>query len=109
MNDANSPRRTDYQASDDRGSQENNNTFNQRSNRESKNGTLTVQETLRDELRAKYPSRAKRAAESSKAAAIALQCAECVGGSSREAKRCELRDCFLWPHAFGRAANGGDR
>jgi hypothetical protein len=55
---------------------------------ERKNGTPSVQETFRDELRAKYPSRAKRAAGNSKAASIELFCLECVG-SSREAKQCE--------------------
>ena len=73
---------------------------------ERKNGTLTLQETFRDDLRAKYPGRAKRAAGNGKAASIELFCIECIGDSSHEAKRCEVRDCFLWGHGFGRRKGG---
>lgn len=53
--------------------------------------------TLRDEIRAKYPERAARAGKSAKSA-IRLFCIECCGGDSGEARRCQVRDCFLWPH-----------
>ena len=65
---------------------------------------FNLQATVRDQLRAKYPRRAERAAQTSKTAAIELFCIECVGGeSSRAAKKCECSGCFLWPHAFGRS------
>ena len=57
------------------------------------------QQPLRDKLRAKHPSRAKRS-RTQKSAAIELFCTECMGGSAREAGQCELTDCFLWPHAY---------
>lgn len=53
--------------------------------------------TLRDELRAKYPERAARASKSAKSA-IRLFCIECCGGEAGEARRCQVRNCFLWPH-----------
>lgn len=53
--------------------------------------------TLRDEIRVKYPERAARAAKSAKSA-IRLFCIECCGGDAGEARRCQVRDCFLWPH-----------
>jgi len=55
-----------------------------------------VQEAFRDELRRKYPGLAKQAAPGSRAAAIRLFCYECTGGSYRDARDCELQDCFLW-------------
>jgi hypothetical protein len=65
-------------------------------------GPISVPETLRDQLRAKLPGKAKKAAGSSKAAAIELHCTECMGGSAKEAKACATTDCFLWKHGFGR-------
>ena len=53
--------------------------------------------TLRDEIRAKYPERAARSVKSAKSA-IRLFCIECCGGDVGEARRCPVRDCFLWPH-----------
>lgn len=53
--------------------------------------------TLRDEIRVKYPERAARAGKSAKSA-IRLFCIECCGGDAGEARRCQVRDCFLWPH-----------
>lgn len=53
--------------------------------------------TIRDEIRVKYPERAARAAKSAKSA-IRLFCIECCGGDAGDARRCEVRDCFLWPH-----------
>lgn len=53
--------------------------------------------TLRDEIRVKYPERAARAAKSAKSA-IRLFCIECCGGDAGEARRCQVTDCFLWPH-----------
>ena len=52
---------------------------------------------LRDEIRAKYHERAARAGKSAKSA-IRLFCPECCGGEVGEARRCQVRDCFLWPH-----------
>ena len=53
--------------------------------------------TLRDEIRAKYPERAARSVKSAKSA-IRLNCIECCGGDVGEARRCHVKDCFLWPH-----------
>ena len=53
--------------------------------------------TLRDEIRVKYPERAARAGKSAKSA-IRLFCIECCGGDVGEARRCQVTDCFLWPH-----------
>ena len=53
--------------------------------------------TLRDDIRAKYPGLAKAGAAGQRLPAITLACCECMGGSLREAKTCETRDCFLWP------------
>lgn len=53
--------------------------------------------SFRDEIRAKLPKLAERAKNGPKAA-IRLFCVECMGGSKGDAKRCETRDCFLWPH-----------
>lgn len=53
--------------------------------------------TLRDELRAKFPGLAKRAADGSRAAAIKLGCFECMGGDTGEARRCQVTDCFMYP------------
>jgi len=52
---------------------------------------------FRDEVREKYPALAKRAQVGPKAA-IRLFCIECMGGSKADAKACETRGCFLWPH-----------
>ncbi len=68
-----------------------------------KNPYSDPQEAFRNELRAKYPGRAKRALGNGKAASIELFCLECIGGSAQEAKQCESRSCFLWPHGFGRS------
>lgn len=51
-----------------------------------------------DELAVKYPKRSTAAREGrSRRSAIILQCIECVGSYS-EAKRCESRECWLWPY-----------
>ena len=69
--------------------------------------------TLRDEIRAKYPTRAARASRSAKSA-IRLFCIECFGGDAGDARRCQERDCFLWPHvkvwrdSVGDAASSDD-
>lgn len=52
---------------------------------------------IRDELARKLPKAFERAKTSPKTA-IRLFCVECMGGSTREAKACETRTCFLWPH-----------
>lgn len=112
MTDASSPRRTDYQASDNESSQNDNTTLVQLAHHRRKNSLPDFQDGFRDDLRAKHPRRAKRAAASSKAAAIELQCLECIGGSAKDAINCETQGCFLWPHAFGRAKSvrfGGER
>lgn len=56
--------------------------------------------TLSDELRKRYTGLDP---DKSRAAAVKLFCVECMGGSAHEAARCTTRECFLWPHAFGRA------
>lgn len=53
--------------------------------------------SFRDEVRSKYPALAERARTGPKAA-IRLFCIECMGGSRSEARTCQTRDCFLWPH-----------
>jgi hypothetical protein len=55
------------------------------------------QDSLRAELRRKFPGAAK-AAKRSPSPAIRLFCIECMGGSKLEAEACESRDCFLWLH-----------
>lgn len=57
--------------------------------------------TLRDEIRARFPGLAVRANQQ-RLAAIKLHCVECMGGSIRDARSCETRECFLWPVAFNR-------
>ena len=52
---------------------------------------------LRDEIRTKYPTRAARSVKSAKSA-IRLFCIECCGGDAGDARRCQVKDCFLWPH-----------
>lgn len=53
--------------------------------------------TFRDEICARYPALAERAKNGPKAA-IRLFCIECHGGSKTEARACQVRECFLWPH-----------
>ena len=53
---------------------------------------------LRDEIRTKFPNAAAAAATASRRQAIRLFCIECMGGSSKDARECETRDCFLWPY-----------
>jgi hypothetical protein len=49
-------------------------------------------------------------AKTSKVAAIKLFCYECMGGSVSDAKKCESKECFLWPHGpAGRAARRKER
>jgi len=64
-------------------------------------GLVDISKTVRDELRAKYPAKAKSALTERKPA-VELFCGECMGGRTREAAKCETSDCFLWPHGFGR-------
>jgi len=52
---------------------------------------------LRAAIRAKLPGLAKRGAAGSRLACIRLFCVECMGGNAGDARRCESRDCFLWP------------
>jgi len=58
----------------------------------------SVQETVRDELRRKYPKLARLAAGNGRMAAIRLRCMERTSGSRRDALECETEDCFLWRH-----------
>ena len=53
--------------------------------------------TFREEVEKKYPAMVAKAA-SSRLVALRLFCVECMGGSRTEAKACQKRDCFLWPH-----------
>lgn len=62
---------------------------------------VNVQQTVRDELDAKYPGMA-RDAETNPRRAIRLFCVECMGGNIRDAKDCTTTECRLWP--FGMAA-----
>jgi hypothetical protein len=52
--------------------------------------------TCREEIAKRLPKAIERA-KTSRLTAIRLFCIECMGGSSREAKACTQRDCFLWP------------
>lgn len=60
------------------------------------------QKTDRDKIRERFLGLSARA-PTSKAASIRLFCIECCGGSRNDAASCATRECFLWPHAFGRA------
>lgn len=53
--------------------------------------------SFRDEIRKTMPKLAARAERGAKPA-IRLFCIECMGGNKRDAKHCQTRDCFLWPH-----------
>lgn len=55
-----------------------------------------------DELNVSYPSAVAKA-KTSRAYAIKLECIRCFGGSSRDAKVCPTKKCWLWPHAFRRS------
>jgi len=57
---------------------------------------MNGQTKLRDELRIKYPGKA-RDARRQRGEAIRLYCIECVGGSQHLVRGCETKDCFLWP------------
>lgn len=52
------------------------------------------QEDMRAELRARFPGLAKATSPRSQ---VRLFCIECMGGSAKDARECETRDCFLWP------------
>jgi hypothetical protein len=51
----------------------------------------------REELKESRPDLVKRALKS-KVLAIKLFCVECHGGSVESAGKCDVKDCFLWPH-----------
>lgn len=53
------------------------------------------------EIRAKYPGMAARADKGQRQACVRLFCAECYGGSLRDARTCPERDCPLWRAAGG--------
>lgn len=53
--------------------------------------------SLRLEMEGKLPIAHERAKTRPKTA-IRLFCIECMGGNTRDAKACEVRDCYLWPH-----------
>ncbi len=59
-------------------------------------GEAMSQQTTREDLRARFPDRAR-----TRGGAIILFCVECCGGERAEARRCAERSCFLWP--FGPA------
>jgi hypothetical protein len=54
--------------------------------------------TVRDDIRARYPSLAAEA-EHSRTAAIHLYCLECNGGSTKLVGACTAHECFLWPYS----------
>jgi hypothetical protein len=54
-------------------------------------------ESFRDEVKRKYPNLLAKAA-SSRLAGIRMFCIECHGGDRVSAKKCQVKDCFLWPH-----------
>lgn len=63
--------------------------------------------TVIEELRAKFPGLAKAVDRGSRAAAIKLNCFLCMGGDTGEARRCQSKDCPLWPFGpAGRKARG---
>lgn len=62
--------------------------------------------TLRDELRERFPGLSKSADEGGRSAACKLFCIECMGGSYKDAASCQVRECFLWAHAFKRQRQG---
>ena len=52
-----------------------------------------------NDLRMKHPSTAFKADyDNSRACAIKLFCKECVGGSPKLVKECQIQSCFLWPY-----------
>ena len=59
-----------------------------------------IQETIRQRLHREYRERTGH--EPARAAAVILNCVECMGGSRPDARRCDTTDCFMWP--FGPAA-----
>ena len=54
---------------------------------------------VRDILAERWPKKAERALKS-RSAAVELFCVECFGGDAHDARQCENRACWLWPHAF---------
>lgn len=52
---------------------------------------------FREVMKAKYPKTCARAAAGSRAAAMKLQCLECVGGSIQDVYDCADRGCWLHP------------
>ena len=59
------------------------------------------QEQLNERIRRRYFGLARRADSGSRQAAIHLFCLECMGGSSAEARACEVSDCPVWPFRPG--------
>lgn len=57
---------------------------------------------LIEELRAKRPQLAARAAAGNTLASIRLNCLECSGGSALETAACVSERCSLWPFRLGR-------
>lgn len=57
----------------------------------------------RQVIASRYPGLAKRAGGNGTKAAVKLHCIECAG-TAADAKLCEVQDCFLWKHAFGRGS-----
>lgn len=53
--------------------------------------------TCPEHLRARYRRAAEASRRGSRVAAIKLKCLDCVCWNSAEVRRCEIRDCALWP------------
>ena len=61
-----------------------------------------MSERLANKIRLKRPGQAIAADyNNSRKAAIYLFCAECVGGSSSEARKCDIQVCPLWLYRPG--------
>lgn len=63
---------------------------------------LDTEVPLIEELRAKRPGLAARAAAGNVLAGVRLNCLECSGGSSAEVLRCPSTRCSLYPFRTGK-------
>lgn len=59
---------------------------------------------VEQDMRRKLPGKCRKADhENSRAAAIQLHCVACCGGSRKDAKACDVFDCFLFPFGLAEA------
>lgn len=61
-----------------------------------------VEPTVLDEIKAKRPELAARAASGNVLSAIFMRCLECAGGSRVEVVDCPCADCPLFPFRLGK-------